>query len=84
MESLEPRSELMSSLKEYLCSFITNHLLSNHVDAFRLLISGDFSDLTILCEPYKHKVHKAIICPRSEFFNAACRFGKVGDPEILP
>ncbi|OCL12363.1 hypothetical protein AOQ84DRAFT_386177 [Glonium stellatum] len=64
MELSEPRTELMSSLKE-------------------LLVSGSFSDLTILCGPNEHKVHKAVICPRSEFFNAACRFGKEAETGII-
>ncbi|KAF4459178.1 speckle-type poz [Fusarium albosuccineum] len=34
--------------------------------------TGSYSDLTIVCGTDRHKVHKAIICPRSKFFASAC------------
>ncbi|ENH68019.1 hypothetical protein FOC1_g10002266 [Fusarium oxysporum f. sp. cubense race 1] len=37
-----------------------------------LLKTGDYSDLVILCGKDQYCVHKAIICPRSHFFKAAC------------
>ncbi|KAG4261291.1 hypothetical protein FPRO03_11842 [Fusarium proliferatum] len=37
-----------------------------------LLKTGDYSDLTISCGKDQYRVHKAIICPRSHFFKAAC------------
>ncbi|KAF5594759.1 hypothetical protein FPCIR_4773 [Fusarium pseudocircinatum] len=37
-----------------------------------LLKTGDYSDLTITCGKDQYRVHKAIICPRSNFFKAAC------------
>ncbi|KAF4443092.1 hypothetical protein FACUT_1646 [Fusarium acutatum] len=37
-----------------------------------LLKTGDYSDLTISCGQDQYRVHKAIICPRSHFFEAAC------------
>jgi hypothetical protein len=39
--------------------------------------TSDYADLTILCGPKAFRVHKAILCPRSSFFTAACRHGKV-------
>ncbi|KAI1191525.1 hypothetical protein F5B17DRAFT_382209 [Nemania serpens] len=39
----------------------------------RLYSSGDYSDLTIMCNGKNYQVHKCIICPRSDFFAAACR-----------
>ncbi|KAI1501422.1 BTB/POZ protein [Biscogniauxia marginata] len=39
----------------------------------RLYSSREYSDLTISCDGRDHQVHKAIVCPRSEFFAAACR-----------
>ncbi|KAG4292324.1 hypothetical protein FPRO06_13577 [Fusarium proliferatum] len=40
-----------------------------------LLKTGDYSDLVIVCGQARHKVHKAVICPRSDFFKAACGSG---------
>ncbi|KAF5709422.1 hypothetical protein FMUND_10115 [Fusarium mundagurra] len=37
-----------------------------------LLKTGDYSDLTITCGEDQYHVHKALICPRSKFFKAAC------------
>src|SRR5580700_10812703 len=37
-----------------------------------LLASGESSDFTIICQGVEFKVHKAIICPESSFFRAAC------------
>ncbi|PVI05416.1 hypothetical protein DM02DRAFT_725114 [Periconia macrospinosa] len=41
-----------------------------------LYLSGKYSDLTIVCGDDVYPVHKAIICPRSDFFAAAVEFGK--------
>ncbi|KAM5526659.1 BTB/POZ domain-containing protein [Fusarium oxysporum f. sp. phaseoli] len=38
----------------------------------QLFDDGTYSDLTIVCGDNHHKVHKAIVCPRSEFFASAC------------
>src|SRR5271168_3221017 len=38
----------------------------------QLLASGESSDFTIICQGVEFKVHKAIICPESSFFHAAC------------
>ncbi|KAI4846842.1 hypothetical protein E4T44_04844 [Aureobasidium sp. EXF-8845] len=35
--------------------------------------SGAYSDLKIVCGSDTYNVHKAIICPQSKFFRAACR-----------
>ncbi|PCD23850.1 hypothetical protein BFJ63_vAg11781 [Fusarium oxysporum f. sp. narcissi] len=37
-----------------------------------LLKTGDYSDLVISCGKDQYRVHKAIICPRSDFLKAAC------------
>ncbi|CVL07630.1 uncharacterized protein FMAN_14507 [Fusarium mangiferae] len=34
--------------------------------------TGLYSDLTITCQGNTYRVHKAIVCPRSTFFTAAC------------
>lgn len=41
-----------------------------------LLASGQYSDFEIVCQGKSFKVHKAIICPRSEYFKRAVTFGK--------
>ncbi|RSL47916.1 hypothetical protein CEP54_013171 [Fusarium duplospermum] len=40
-----------------------------------LFESGLYSDLTIVCGEDRHRVHKAIVCTRSSFFNSACNSG---------
>ncbi|KAI4721255.1 hypothetical protein E4T48_02426 [Aureobasidium sp. EXF-10727] len=35
--------------------------------------NGAYSDLKIVCGADTYNVHKAIICPQSDFFRAACR-----------
>jgi len=39
------------------------------------LTSGDYSDLAIKCGDDIYKVHKLIVCTRSEFFARAVKFG---------
>jgi hypothetical protein len=34
---------------------------------------GEHTDLTIICGPDTHRVHKAIVCSQSAFFRLACR-----------
>src|SRR5438045_9377580 len=38
----------------------------------QLLVSGESSDFTIICQDVEFKVHQAIICPESSFFRAVC------------
>jgi hypothetical protein len=40
---------------------------------YSLYENGAYSDLKIVCGPDTYHVHKAIICPQSEFFEIACR-----------
>jgi hypothetical protein len=37
-----------------------------------ILESGKYSDLTISCGDRVFNVHRAVVCPRSSFFAAAC------------
>ncbi|KAI4748053.1 amino acid transporter [Aureobasidium sp. EXF-12298] len=39
----------------------------------RLHANGAYSDLKIVCGSDTYLVHKAIVCPQSDFFRAACR-----------
>ncbi|CEJ60375.1 hypothetical protein PMG11_08952 [Penicillium brasilianum] len=39
----------------------------------KLLLSGDYSDLQIVCQETTFKVHQCIICPRSSFVGAAIK-----------
>ncbi len=46
------------------------------IDIFcRLLKSGKFSDITVVCGASSYMVHRAVVCPRSTFFEAACKEG---------
>lgn len=40
-----------------------------------LLANGKYSDLTISCEGTDFKVHRAVICSQSAFFDAAVNSG---------
>jgi hypothetical protein len=46
---------------------------AEHGKAMNLLMeSKKYSDLTLLCGGREFAVHRAIVCPRSPFFDAAC------------
>lgn len=45
----------------------------------RLYDTAEYSDLTISCGNKNYLVHKAIVCPRSDFFASAC--GEIA-PEV--
>ncbi|KAF2656476.1 hypothetical protein K491DRAFT_596932 [Lophiostoma macrostomum CBS 122681] len=49
----------------------------------RLLQSGKHSDFTIKCHGDIYRVHKAIVCPRSAYFDAATRFGKEAEENSI-
>ncbi|KAG7104124.1 flavin-containing monoamine oxidase A [Verticillium longisporum] len=40
-----------------------------------LRISGDYTDMTIICGDMEYQVHKAIVCPRSKYFDAMFSHG---------
>ncbi|KAI0398402.1 hypothetical protein F5Y17DRAFT_1853 [Xylariaceae sp. FL0594] len=39
----------------------------------KLYTGGDFSDLTIACGEETYLVHKAVLCPQSDFFDRICK-----------
>lgn len=39
----------------------------------RLKTSADYFDLTITCGGKEFKVHRAVVCSQSDFFDAACK-----------
>lgn len=43
-----------------------------HADLLGLYKSGRLSDLTVSCGGRKYRVHKAIVCAQSPFFDRAC------------
>lgn len=50
----------------------------------QLLNSSKYSDLTITCGADTHLLHRAIVCPRSVSFDAACEEGsRVSNPAVL-
>lgn len=71
-ESGEPMDELKWSLREQVAILTSFYHISNNI---RLYSSSLYSDFTIICHERRYLVHKAIICPRSDFFAAACRAG---------
>ncbi|KAF5989216.1 kelch 4 [Fusarium coicis] len=54
---------------------VFDHASNQRTALGNLLKTGDYSDFVITCGETRHKVHKAIICPRSDFFKAACGSG---------
>ncbi|KAF5689979.1 speckle-type POZ [Fusarium denticulatum] len=50
----------------------TQHFEMLGKSLFKLYETEMYSDLIITCGGDVHKVHKAIVCPRSSFFTAAC------------
>lgn len=75
----EPSKELMESMEGYLL-FVLLKCPSSKFSTYgannkfwaRLYTSGNYSDLVVTCRGKSYRVHRAIICPRSSFFEAAC------------
>lgn len=72
----EPSKELMESLEGYLLLCLLTALPLNATKLTnpwaRLYTSCNYSDLVISCQGKSYRVHRAIICPRFSFFEAAC------------
>lgn len=41
----------------------------------RLFLDDKYADLTIRCDGQDFRVHRAILCPQSPFFDRACHGG---------
>ncbi|KAG7113537.1 Putrescine oxidase like protein [Verticillium longisporum] len=50
---------------------------------YPLRISGDYTDMTIICGDTEYQVHKAIVCPRSKYFDAMFSHGMQGTAIVL-
>lgn len=70
-----PAEELRSSIAMYILPIqqLFYLLLSNRLTS--LLQTSEYSDFIITCREKKYHVHKAILCPRSEFFSQLCKKG---------
>jgi len=53
----------------YICKHCHSKYLLNSASVYD---SSKYSDLTIRCRDRDFKVHRAVVCPRSTFFAAAC------------
>jgi hypothetical protein len=69
------RQALETTLKMYCLAFVV-YLYTNECS---LCVSERYADLTITCGTETYKMHKAIVCSQSSFFERAERFpvGKV-------
>lgn len=56
-----------------------------NADLRRLFEEEDYKDLTIICGSERIRVHKALVCSRSDFFKAACKKGtfKEGQDSVI-
>ncbi|KAI0859965.1 hypothetical protein F4860DRAFT_481275 [Xylaria cubensis] len=54
------------------CDEPTEELMSSLKELYH---RGEYSDLTISCGQSRYRVHKALVCPQSNFFTAACGAG---------
>ena len=46
----------------------SDHMVARHC---RMLTTGEYSDLTVICCGEEFRVHRMILCPASKFFKAA-------------
>ena len=49
-----------------------NHNCSLIKSNLAIYKSSMYADMTVRCGPMEFKLHRAIVCPRSKFFAAAC------------
>lgn len=49
--------------------------MAENLGLLRMLASGDFADFEIVCQGHVFQVHRAIICARSQYFQAVTKHG---------
>ncbi|KAI0184039.1 hypothetical protein EV127DRAFT_351381 [Xylaria flabelliformis] len=69
-ETVSKPAQFSSSVDE--CDEPTTELMSS---LEKLYYGGEYSDFTISCGQSRYRVHKALVCPQSDFFTAACDGG---------
>jgi hypothetical protein len=58
----------------------TKMIASTHSEAMNVLLkSAKYSDLTLVCKGKEFCVHRAVLCPKSTFFDTACSKACAGD-----
>lgn len=65
-----PTVQLMSVVASYVPHFLTGNFMLSFP---RLFECDKYSDLTIVCGTRRYRVHRALVCSHSEFFEGACR-----------
>jgi hypothetical protein len=53
----------------------SNGLKDSNAVNHRILSTGEYSDLKLVCHGREYHVHKAIVCPQVAFLEGACREG---------
>jgi hypothetical protein len=69
--SRNPIQSLQASMRRQL--FAISSALNFGLQFHRLIEDNLYSDLTVICHGDRYPVHKAVICPRSIWFEERCR-----------
>ena len=64
----------MNDISALVSSYVRPHEVLRFADHSKRLFDSDvYADLTVVCNGKSWKVHKAIVCSRSRFFDAAMK-----------